>query len=283
MTEPSPVAPAPKLTRLGLPGGTALVTGASSGAGAEFARQLAAAGYDLILTARRQEKLAEVAGELSATYGVRTTIVAADLARAEDITHLAHLIAARNDIVVLVNNAGFGTNGNFAEIDIGPQLDMISVHVLAPVRLSRAVLPQMIGRGAGAIINVSSVASFFASPGGATYGASKAYLNTFSEALQGELAGTGVNVQALCPGFFYSGFHDTAEYEDFERTQIPAALWMPAAEVVNTSLSALSKGQVIVVPGRRYQLLVATARSSLGRPVRSAGRRLVSFFKRNRN
>jgi short-subunit dehydrogenase len=268
-------------TEFGLPRGAALITGASSGAGAEFARRLAAAGYDLVLTARREDKLRELGDALAATYGVRADVVAADLAQADDIARLEGVIAARDDLVLLVNNAGFGTRGYFAEIDVGPQLDMISVHVLASVRLSRAALPQMIGRGAGAIINVSSIASFFASPGGATYGASKAYLNTFSEALQGELKDTGVVVQALCPGFFYSGFHDTAEYENFDRSEVPAALWMPAEAIVAESLAALGKGKVIVVPGRQYKLLAATARSSLGGPVRAVGRRVAAYVRRN--
>ncbi len=269
------------VTAIGLPAGTALITGASSGAGAEFARQLALLGYDLILTARREDKLAELAARLTADCGITASVVQADLAVDADIARLDQMIAARDDIVLLVNNAGFGTRGYFAEIDVGPQLDMISVHVLAPVRLSRAVLTQMIGRGAGAIINVSSIASFFASPGGATYGASKAYLNTFSEALQGELKDTGVFVQALCPGFFYSGFHDTTEYENFDRSQVPEPLWMSAEAVVTESLVSLTKGKVIVVPGRQYKLLAATARSTFGGPVRSVGRRVAAYVRRN--
>lgn len=269
-------------TALGLPRGSALITGASSGAGAEFARQLAAAGYDLILTARREDKLRELAARLSAEHGVAADVVRADLTQPDDIARLEALIAGRDDVAVLVNNAGFGTSGNFADVALDAQLDMISVHVLATVRLTHAVLPQMIARRAGAVINVSSVASFFASPGGATYGASKAYLNVFSEALQGELDGSGVIIQALCPGFFYSGFHDTAEYEGFDRAQIPESLWMPAEEVVAESLASLGKNNVIVVPGRQYKLLVATARSPLGGPVRALGRRVVAFFKRDR-
>lgn len=267
-------------TTLPIPQGTALITGASSGAGAEFARRLAAAGYDLILSARSEDKLAALAAQLSADHGVRCEVVRADLAANDDITRLEQLIADRNDLVLLVNNAGFGVRGNFVDVEVGRYLNMISVHVLAPVRLSRAVLPQMIARHGGAIINVSSVAAFFASPGGATYGATKAYLNTFSEALQGELQGTGVLVQALCPGFFYSGFHDTAEYAGFDRSQVPQALWMTAEEVVTESLASLGKGQVIVVPGRRYKLLVASSRSSLGGPLRSMARRLAVRFRR---
>ena len=267
---------------LPFPLGTAVITGASSGAGAEFAAQLAAGGYDLVLTARREDRLIELARALSTTYSIQAEVIRADLTAPEDLARLEQLISGRDDIVLLVNNAGFGTRGNFADVAIDSQLDMISVHILAPVRLTRAVLPQMIGRHAGAIINVSSIASFFASPGGATYGATKGYLNTFSEALQGELEGSGVIIQAPCPGFFYSGFHDTSEYEGFDRAQVPGPLWMSAESVVTESLTSLNKGKVIVVPGRRYKLLAATARSSFGGPLRSVGHRLASRFRRDR-
>jgi short-subunit dehydrogenase len=155
---------------------------------------------------------------------------------------------------------------------------MIRVHVIATVTLTRAALPQMIGRGQGAIINVSSIAAFFPSGGGATYTATKAYLNNFSEALAGELDGTGVRVQALCPGFTYSEFHDTAEYEGFDRKQVPGTLWMSADAVVSESLAALDGGRVIVIPGRRYRGIVAAANS----PLRGAIRRAARAIRRRR-
>jgi short-subunit dehydrogenase len=130
----------------------------------------------------------------------------------------------------------------------------------------------MISRGSGAIINVASIAAYFPSGGGANYSASKAYLNVFSEALSVELDGTGVKVQSLCPGFTYSEFHDTPEYEGFDRKEIPAPLWMKADEVVDESLAALSGNSVIVVPGRRYKSIVAAANSPFGGSIRSAAR-----------
>ncbi len=255
-----------------LPRGRALITGASSGIGEAFARRLAAEGFDLTLVARREDKLRTLADEVSAAFGIRADVLAADLARDEDIERVARYIESQPDLALLINNAGFGTRGDFAHVELGPQLDMIHVHVVAAVTLAWAALPGMVGRGSGAIINVSSIAAFFPSGGGATYTATKAYLNNFSEALAGELDGTGVKVQALCPGFTYSGFHDTAEYTDFDRKQIPDPLWMSADSVVDESLAALAGNRVIVVPGRRYRGIVATANSPLRGTIRGAAR-----------
>ncbi len=166
-----------------------------------------------------------------------------------DVAALADRLAAADDLVLLVNNAGFGTRGEFVEVALERTLDMIRVHVLATVTLCRAAAPGMMARGGGAIVNVSSIAAFFPSAGGANYGATKAYLNAFSEALAAELRGAGVAVQALCPGFTTTEFHDVGDYEAFDRGQIPVPLWMPAADVVAESLAALGSGRVIVVPG----------------------------------
>lgn len=255
-----------------LPRGRVLITGASSGIGEAFARRLAADGFDLILVARREDRLRALAGELAAAHNVTADVVAADLGRADDIERVARTIQSSPDLVLLINNAGFGTRGHFAEADLDRQIDMINVHVLAGVTLARAALPGMIGRGRGAIINVSSIAAFFPSAGGATYSATKAYLNNFSESLQSELTGTGVFVQALCPGFTTSEFHDTPEYTDFSREQVPAAMWLTAGQVVDESLAALGRGRVIVVPGRQYRGLMLTANSPFGGYIRRVAR-----------
>ena len=255
-----------------LPRGRALITGASSGIGEAFARRLAAEGFDLTLVARREEKLRALAGELSATYAVRADVLAADLARDEEIARLAAAIEARPDLTLLINNAGFGTRGDFAEVALERHLEMIRVHDVATVALTRAALPGLIARGGGAIINVSSIASFFPSGGGVIYTATKAFLNNFSEALAAEVSGTGVRVQALCPGFTYSEFHDTTEYKGFDRKTIPDALWMTAEAVVDESLAALSGDKVIVVPGRAYQGMVLAVQSPLGGTIRRAAR-----------
>lgn len=255
-----------------LPTGRALITGASSGIGEKFARRLAAMGFDLTLVARREERLRALADELSRTYGIRADVLPADLARDEDIARVSRAIEAQSDLVLLINNAGFGTRGSFTEVPLERHLDMIRVHDVAGVALSWSALPGMVERGRGAIINVSSIAAFFPSGGGATYTATKAYLNNFSEALAAELQGTGVKVQALCPGFTYSEFHETSEYEGFDRGHIPAALWLSAEQVVDESLAALSGDKVIVVPGRRYQAMVAAINSPLRGAIRNTAR-----------
>jgi short-subunit dehydrogenase len=258
--------------------GRALITGASSGIGEAYARRLAAEGYDLTLVARREDRLRALAAELSAAHGIAAEVLAADLARRADIDRVANHIQAMPDLVLLINNAGFGTRGDFAEAELDRQIDMINVHIIATVSLTHAALPGLTARGRGAIINVSSVAAFFPSPGGTTYSATKVYLNNFSEALNSELAGTGISVQALCPGFTYSEFHDTPEYADFSRDQIPAALWMTAEQVVGESLAALGNGHVIIVPGKAYQGLVLTANSPFGGTIRRAARAVRRRF-----
>lgn len=263
-----------------LPCGRAVITGASSGIGAEFARQLAHAGYDLLLVARREERLKRLATELASRSGIEVDVLAADLSTKDGIEQVAARIEQIDDLVLLINNAGFGTQGYFADTALQPQLDMITVHLTASVRLIHAALPGLIRRRAGAIINVSSIAAFFATPGGANYGATKAYLNTFSEALQAELAGAGVKVQALCPGFTLTEFHDTPEYEADHRSQIPAAVWMSAEAVVRESLAKLSSEQVIVVPGRHYRALIASTQTPFGPYIRALSRRLRRRFLR---
>lgn len=255
-----------------LPRGRAVITGASAGIGEAFARQLAGAGFDLTLVARREERLRALAAALSAAHAVQVEVWPADLADEADVAALASHLAAADDLVLLVNNAGFGTRGAFIEVPLERTLAMIHVHVLATVALCRATAPAMVARGRGAIINVSSIAAFFPSAGGANYGATKAYLNAFSEALAAELRGSGVGVQALCPGFTTTEFHDVGDYEAYDRRQIPAPLWMPASEVVAESLAALGSGRVIVVPGAKYKAIVAAANSPLGNPIRQAAR-----------
>jgi short-subunit dehydrogenase len=241
--------------------GTALITGGSSGIGAAFARRLAAAGYNLILVARRQERLASLANELEGRYPISAEILVADLSKSGDIERVEKRISQLQDLDILINNAGFGTTGDFAEVDLATHIDMINVHVVASVRLSRVALPGMIARRQGAIINVASVAAFAPLPQSATYSATKAYLTIFSEALQVELDGTGVQVQALCPGFTITEFHDRPDLETFDRSDIPKPLWMTAEEVATVSLEALSRNQVVTIPGLWNRLLAVLARN----------------------
>jgi uncharacterized protein len=242
----------------------ALVTGASSGIGAEFARQLAALGYDVVLVARRQELLEKLAEELHQRHRISAEACIADLANPLDVDRLVRRVEQLDGLDLLVNNAGFGTVGKFSEIDVKPQLDMIAVHVVAPVRLTRAALPGMLARRRGAIINVSSIAALIPLPRNSMYSATKAYLNVFSEALQGELRGSGVKLQALCPGFTRSNFHDAPDFRaDDPRAQFPAVAWLTASEVVSESLAGLDGDDVIVVPSAKYRLLASVARTRL--------------------
>jgi short-subunit dehydrogenase len=242
--------------------GTALITGGSSGIGAAFAHQLAARGYSLILVARREERLASLANELEKRYPISAEILVADLSKSADIERIEKRVGQLQDLDILVNNAGFGSTGDFAEVDLSTHVDMINVHVMTSVRLSRTALPGMIARRRGAIINVASVAAFVPLPEGATYSATKAYLTIFSEALQVELDGTGVQVQALCPGFTHTEFHDRPELETFDRSDIPRPLWMSAQEVATESLEALSRNRVVTIPGLQNRLLAVLARNT---------------------
>ena len=241
---------------------TALITGASSGIGAAYARQLAAKGYNLILVSRREDRLSGLAAELKECHPISAEVLAADLARSTDVKQVLKRITEIDDLDLLINNAGFGAPGSFAEVDLAPQLDMIRLHVIASVCLTRAALPGMIARRRGGIINVSSIAGLTPIPGSATYSSTKAYLNVFSEALQAELHGTGVRIQALCPGFTHTEFHDTPEHKGFRRSGIPEALWMSAEEVAAQSLNALGRRQVIFVPGFKNRLLAVAARNT---------------------
>jgi len=232
-----------------------LITGASSGIGAEFARQLAARGGRLILVARRVQKLEELARSLESAAKVQVEVLPADLIEEPGLRKVEARIAAEANIDLLINNAGFGTLGKFYEADPEVQSRMHKLHILATLRLTRAALPGMVARRRGGIINVSSVAAFATTPGSVSYCATKAWVNRFSEALSLELqcAGSPVKVQALCPGFTYSEFHDVA---GVDRKTIPHSMWLTAEAVVKASLEGLEKGKLIVVPGLLYRILV---------------------------
>ena len=237
----------------------AVITGASAGIGKVFASQLAERGFDLLLVARDEERLRALADEIALQFAVTVAVHAADLSRDEGMRGLAKQLADNERVMVLVNNAGFGTKGKFANRPVSEQATMLELHVMAPMLLTRAVLPGMIARREGRIINVSSVASFTASPGNVNYCATKAYQRVMSEALAMELENTGVTVQALCPGFTHTEFHDRA---GIDKTQgIPTWLWLDAEYVVKTSLdAAFGDGPVVVIPGRRYRMIVAGLR-----------------------
>jgi hypothetical protein len=237
----------------------AVVTGASSGIGAVFARALAARGYDLGLVARRQDRLRRIANELGDRFHTHCTLLKADLTREAELLSVEEFLAGAANLQLLVNNAGFGTLGRFFEAPIESQDAMHRLHVLATMRLTHAALRNLTVRNQGAIINVSSVAAFVPRPGSTSYYATKAWINCFTEGLHLELksAGSRVRVQALCPGFTTTEFHDVL---GIDRKFISSAWWMPAEDVVQASLEGLEKGKLFVVPGLRYKLVVSLMR-----------------------
>ncbi len=228
----------------------ALVTGASSGIGAVFARELSARGFDMILVARRRERLERLASELGGAE-----VLVADLAVDTDLRRVEERIAAEPNLEFLVNNAGFGSQGRFWEAGLEVQDRMHRLHVIATLRLTHAALGVMLARAQGSIVNVSSVAGFLHNPFSVSYGATKAWISSFTEALYVELKSIGspVRVQALCPGFTLSEFHDVL---GIDRSVIPRSLWMSAESVVETSLRSLEQDKVIVIPGWRYRWFV---------------------------
>jgi uncharacterized protein len=241
--------------------GTALVTGASSGIGMKFAEILAAQGHDLVLVARREDRLLLLAKQLELDHHISVDVLPADLTKAEDLERVASRIELLDDLELLVNNAGFGATEPFAESDLARQIDMIELHVIASTRLMRAALPGMVARRHGGIINVSSTASFFALPNNANYSATKAFLTVFSRALHLELRNTGVRVQALCPGLTRTGYGEpvTARKQPY----FPSFLYMSAEEVVRQSLDALARDKVVFVPGLGYKLAALLGRSGV--------------------
>ncbi len=232
-----------------------MVTGASSGIGETFARKLAARGFDLILVARRTDRLDRLARELPA----HAETLSADLVTEAGLRATEHTILQCGRLEMLVNNAGFGTLGRFWEAEFAGQEDMHRLHVLAVMRLSRAALTGMVSRARGAIVNVSSVAAFSQSPGNVSYCSTKAWMNSFTEGLDVELQSvrSPVQVQALCPGFTVTEFHDTL---GIDRRDIPGFLWMTADEVVETSLRSLGRRKVIVIPGWKYKVAAGLMR-----------------------
>ncbi len=234
--------------------GIAMITGASSGIGAAYARQLAEAGFDLIIVARRKDRLEDLASTLQNTNGIDVEVVAADLSNTEDIKKVAARAKEIDDLNVLVSNAGFGTIGNFADLPLQRHLDMLNVHVVATINLCHAVLPAMKAQNKGVIIVVSSVMSVSFMPGNTMYSSTKAFLKTFAENLALELKGTQVRLQALCPGFTDTEFQRVGDYEGWDRTVVPKSLWMPADEVVSLSLAKIKNDDTVVcVPGEVNQ------------------------------
>lgn len=251
---------------------TAVVTGASSGIGRAYALRLAEMGHHLLLVARDSERLEAVKREVE-ERGSQAEVMAVDLEQSEGIEAVADRIAHLPRLEFLVNNAGFGTMGDFVDVEIAAHVAMINVHVLATIRLTHAALAGMLARGRGKIVNVSSMSAFLIGPGQTTYAATKALLVSFCESLQGELEGTGVRVQALCPGFTKTDFHNRPPFAHFDREKISPGLWKTPEEVVDASLAGLNGNRVVCVPGGKNQLVARACgmrfvRKMIGKKVR---------------
>jgi short-subunit dehydrogenase len=236
---------------------TALITGASSGLGAEYARQLAVRGADLVLVARDRGALERLGAELAETHGISYEAFAADLTKPRQRDRVtARLADPARPIEILVNNAGFGLDLAFERNDIEDEARHLALHVEVPMRLMRAALTGMLERGSGRIVNVASVAGFIPR---STYGACKGWLISFSRWANGRYAPRGVTVTAVCPGFTHTGFHERMGLEP-GREGVPAALWLDASDVVSESLRDIARGKAVSVPSLRYKALVALTR-----------------------
>lgn len=234
----------------------ALVTGASVGIGRAFAERLAREQYDLVLVARDADRLEALAERLGAERPVEARVLSADLTDPAGLARVERELRERTPDL-LVNNAGFGTVGRFAELDVDAEEREVRLNVIAPLRLTHAALAAMVERGHGAVINVSSLAGEAASPFTATYAATKAFVTSFTEALSEELRGSGVRVQALLPGLTRTEFQRRA---GIDTGAIPGIAWMEPEAVVDASLAALERGEVTCIPGVANRMLAPLQR-----------------------
>ena len=261
---------------------TALITGASSGIGAAFADVFAAEGFDLVLTARREHRMTGVARRLEQQYGSRIEVIAADLADAGAPGRICDELAARRIVVdALVNNAGYGIPGTFGASEWPCHAAMLQVMVVAVAELTHRLVPAMVARGYGRIINVASLAALVPAPAGHTlYAATKAFVVKFSEALANEVRSSGVHVTALCPGFTLSEFHDVTGTRAQVR-QLPGWLWMDAGAVAREGYDAVMAGDPVHVTGRVNRSIAALARMIPQSALVAIGRRTARLYRKN--
>lgn len=237
----------------------ALITGASSGLGAEFARALAAQGADLILIARREDRLIQLKNQLETEHGTHTDVLAVDLSTDDGIAAAKDKILATPNLQWLVNNAGFGVKGYFHRAPLEHLDRMYRLQVLAPFQLTHAALKGMVERNTGSIINVASVVSFLITAGSVSYASTKSWLHILSEGIFIELRSlqSKVRLQSLCPGYVLTEFHDVV---GMDRGLIPRFLWLEAPFVVRESLAALERNQLLVIPSWKYRLIVGVVK-----------------------
>ncbi|MFD5101393.1 SDR family NAD(P)-dependent oxidoreductase [Streptomyces albidochromogenes] len=234
---------------------TALITGATAGIGAAFARRLATDGHNLVLVARDTKRLQEQATELHDLHGIEAEVLTADLSTDAGIASVeARLADRRHPVDLLVNNAGFGNKGRFLEVSMADELTMLKVHCEAVLRLTAAAAAGMKERGRGGVVNVASVAAFV--PRG-TYGASKAWVVQFTQGAAKDLAGSGVRLMALCPGFVRTEFHERA---GMGTDNIPGWMWLDADKLVAAAMGDLARGKTVSVPDPRYKALMGAVK-----------------------
>jgi short-subunit dehydrogenase len=252
------------------------VTGASAGIGACFAERLARDQYDLVLVARSRDRLEALSKTLGERFGVQADVLAADLSKGDDLRRVEARVAEDGTLDLLVNNAGFGTFGPFAELELEREEEEIRLNVVALVRLTRAALPSMISRGTGAIINVSSLAGLAPMPFNATYAATKSFVNSFTESVHEEVRGSGVRIQLLQPGFTRTEFQERA---GIGTGGVPSFAWMSPDTVVEASLASLARGDLICVPGPMNKALGAITSLAPRSLVRRFGGRMAQRLK----
>lgn len=238
---------------------TALITGASSGIGESYARTLAEDGYNLIISARRENQLNELAARLEKEWSIKVSLLPADLSNPAGIEKF---IAGLDGISIdlFIHSAGFGTRGLFANVNSEKSGGMVVLHTLAATLITRAVLPGMVDRQSGGIIFVSSLGAFLTTAEYTVYSATKAYLNTFIEGLRDETLPFGVHVQAVCPGLTKTEFMSTDEYAAFDYSSVPDWAWMDPDRVARVSLKQLKRNRAIVVPGFGNRLFIGIMR-----------------------
>ncbi len=226
----------------------ALITGASAGIGTAFARRLADRGHDLVIVARRKDRLDDLAQEITKSSNREVEVLVADLESAKGVRVVEdRVVDADRPVDLLVNNAGFGTSGRFDQLPIEAEEAEINLNVIALVRLTHAALGAMVERGHGGVINVSSVGAYQPTPHSATYAATKAFVSSFTNAIHEELRGTGVKAMVLAPGFTHTEFHLRAGIDD--QGQVPEFLWQSADEVVAAALRDYDRGKAVCIPG----------------------------------
>jgi uncharacterized protein len=252
---------------------TALITGASSGIGFEFAHLFARDAHDLVLVARTENKLRDLASRLEAQFGIATTVIAADLAKPNAAQEIVVTLQVHDiEIDALVNNAGFGLGGPFVETDLQKELEMIQVNIVALTALTKLLLPPMVSRRSGRILNLASTAAFQPGPLMAIYYATKAYVLSFSEAIADELRGTGVTVTALCPGPTETGFAAVANMESSRLFKITKP--MNSRDVARIGYEGMKSGKRVVIPGLRNKLVAQSIRITPRRMVTTIVRKL---------